>query len=68
MFELEACNRPKEVVESCWFNLKRMCSEKRRAERRNRTQCVRVQLPCPNLCSKEFVPDYAFQAYNSANL
>ena len=70
MFELEAWNRPKKVVESCWSNLKRMFSEKSGAEGRIRTQCVRVRfgLPCRNLCSKEVVPDYSFQAYNSANL
>ena len=28
MFELEVFNRPKKVVECCWSNLKRMCSEK----------------------------------------
>ena len=64
MFELEAWNRAKKVVESSWSNLKRLCSEKIEAEGRNRTQCVRVRvrLPCRNLCSKEVVRDYSFQA------
>ena len=71
MFELESCNRPKKLVERCCSNLKKKCVQIKAALKEGiELNVFKFEFGCQgrNLCSKEVVPDYSFQAYNSANL